>query len=80
MTTGNNMPLTLPPPKPRIGRLDTLAGIRKELGRVYREARRGELHASTATRLAYILETLRKGIELEVIEQRLRALEEKANA
>lgn len=79
MTHGEYLPATPPPAKARIGRLDTLAGIRKELSRVYRECRRGDLSAATGTKLAFILQCLHKSIELESIEQRLRALEEKAS-
>jgi len=78
MTAGNDMQGTPPPKKVRVGRLDTLAGVRAELGRVYRESRRGEMHPNIGTKLAFILQALQKSIELEVIEQRLKALEERA--
>lgn len=77
MTEGEYLPATPPPRKARIGRLDTLAGIRKELARVYRECRQGDLSAATGTKLAFILQCLNKSVEVEAIEQRLRALEER---
>ena len=61
--------------KVRIGRLDTIGGVVTELGRVYREARRGELDVGDATRLAYILREIRCALELSEFEKRLEALE-----
>jgi hypothetical protein len=61
----------------RIGRLDTLRGVRAELGRVYREARRGELATEQATRLASVLDMIRRALVEEVLEQRLTQLEER---
>ena len=46
-------------PKIRIGRLNTVGGVVSELGRIYRQARRGELHVGDATRLAMILREIR---------------------
>ena len=64
--------------KVRIGKLHSLGGVLKELGRVYREARRGELDDQTAVRLASILREMRACLEASAIEGRLRALEEAA--
>ena len=61
--------------KPRIGPLNTVGGVVTELGRVYREARRGELDVGDATRLAYILREIRCALELSEFEKRLEALE-----
>ncbi len=61
--------------KPRIGRLNTVGGVVTELGRIYREARRGELDVGDATRLAYILREIRCALELSEFEKRLEALE-----
>ena len=68
--------------KIRIGRLDTVGGVVRELGRVYRKARRGELDVADATRLATILRELRCCLEaggLRNFEKRLRALETAAH-
>ena len=60
----------------RIGRLNTVGGVVTELGRVYREARRGSLDLADATRLAYILREIRCALEAGDIERRIEALEE----
>lgn len=64
----------------RVSRLDTLKGCRSELGRLYRESRRREGRfpdALTAKRLSDILGSVRSALELEDLEVRLKALEEK---
>ena len=61
--------------KVRIGPLDTVGGVVTELGRVYREARRGDLDIGEATRLAYILREIRCALEAGDIERRIEALE-----
>jgi hypothetical protein len=62
-------------PTPRIGSLRDVDGIRLEMGRVYREARRGSLDTREAGRLVYMLGELRKCYEISVLERRLIALE-----
>ena len=47
---------------PRL-KLETVQNVRRELARIYREARRGELKVETATRLAYRSEERRVGKE-----------------
>jgi hypothetical protein len=70
---------TAPPPPPapsrRVGRLDHVRGVVKELGRVYRDARQGKLASNDATRLAYVLSTIRQAIETGELAARLDALE-----
>ncbi len=61
--------------KIRIGRLNTVGGVVTELGRIYRQARRGELDVGDATRLASILREIRCALEASEIERRLDALE-----
>ena len=61
--------------KIRIGRLNTVGGVVTELGRVYREARRGDLDIGEATRLTYILREIRCALEAGDIERRIEALE-----
>ena len=56
--------------KIRIGRLNTVGGVVTELGRVYREARRGDLDIGEATRLTYILREIRCALEAGDIEGR----------
>jgi hypothetical protein len=45
------------------------------MGRVYRDARRGQIESSEAARLVYILGELRKTYEASTLERRLAALE-----
>ncbi len=74
-------PLTLVPsaehsdPAPRRYRLGTMGGIRRELSQVYKLARSGELELQDATKLAYLLSTLSKISEAELLEDRLARLE-----
>jgi hypothetical protein len=49
--------------------------IRRELARLYREARGGRLDKGEANKLAWLLGELRKAVELEEFEARLAALE-----
>lgn len=65
-----------PTPAPRVGRLDTLPRCRRELARLYRDARGGLLDAQTAARLASIIAIIGRLIEGGELEERLAALEE----
>ena len=65
------------PPSPR---LDSMAGVRRELARLYREARAGELDVAAASRLANVLQILGRMIEGSEIEARVEALEREAPA
>ncbi len=62
-------------PTPRRYRLGSMCGIRRELSQVYRLARSGELELSNACRFAYLLSTLSKISEAELLEDRLARLE-----
>ena len=62
-----------------IGRLDSVAGIRRELARVYTEARRGELDTNEASKLGNLLAVLHRIIEGSALEDRLARLEEAAD-
>ena len=62
--------------KIRIGRLDTIGGVVVELGRIYRQARRGELDVGDASRLATILREIRSALEASDIERRIEELEQ----
>ncbi len=62
-------------PTPKRYRLGTMGGIRRELSQVYRLARSGKLELQDATKLAFILSTLSKISESELIEDRLMRLE-----
>ncbi len=62
-------------PTPRRFELNTLRGIRRELSAVYRLARTGELPLPDACKLGYLLVSLGKLSESELIENRLSRLE-----
>ena len=72
----------LPPRKraQRVGRLDTVGRIVSEMGRLYRQARRGEINSSDASRLASILALMRQGLEASDLERRLAELEKQDDA
>lgn len=70
-------PAPTPPAKmasPRL-KLETAANVRRELARIYRETRRGELKPETATKLAYLLDLMARMIERTELEARIAALE-----
>ncbi len=70
-------PLALPTHRPIIARdLLTLPAIARELGRVYRAMRRGELPTQDGTRLAYVLRQLSDVLALLQLEGRIKALED----
>lgn len=63
------------PPTPRRLSLRDIDAVRREMSRVYRDARRGQIESTEAARLVYILGELRKTFEVSVLERRLAALE-----
>ena len=67
-------PARLPPSTQRICLRDVDA-VRREMGRVYRDARRGQIESTEAAKLTYILAEIRKTFEVTVLERRLAALE-----
>jgi len=62
------------PPTPRIDLHDACA-IRRELASVYRDARAGKIETQEATRLAYILDLLRRAYETSQLQDRIESLE-----
>jgi hypothetical protein len=66
-------PIT-PPPLPRV-RLDSLAAVRRELARLYTEAKHGHRNASDASKLGNILALISRILEGEPLERRLEELE-----
>jgi hypothetical protein len=54
-----------PTPRVRVPKLNNLAGVIAELGALYRAARRGEVEAQDAARLASILSIARSCLELQ---------------
>lgn len=76
--SGELLPRDQPPaPVPTSRRicLKNVDAVRREMGRVYRDARRGEIETTEAAKLTYILAELRKTFEVTVLERRLAALE-----
>jgi hypothetical protein len=61
-------------PIPRIN-LSTSEDIRREMARVYREARSKKLLATEASKLVYILTQILKATEVYLLEERLSELE-----
>ena len=61
-------------PLPKIDLRDAHA-IRRELGSVYRDMRAGRIASQDGPRLAYVLDTIRKAYETEVLQGRLEQLE-----
>ena len=61
-------------PTPRIN-LATSEDVRREMAKVYREARLNKLLISDATKLSYILTQILKAHELMVLESRIELLE-----
>ena len=51
------------------------AAIRRELGSVYRDMRAGRINPADGTKLAYVLDAIRKAYEAEVLAARLEILE-----
>ncbi len=61
--------------KPRVGPLDTVQAVRRELGRVYRLARCGDLETDTLRAFVYTLKELRESLVSGELERRVEALE-----
>lgn len=65
-----------PIPPPRID-LRNLEAVRREMARVYRQMRAGELPPESGTRLVYVLDRIGKLIETAQVERRLIELEQR---
>lgn len=63
----------------RVGALKTASDVVRELGRLYRAWRRGELDDSAVKSGTYVLTQLRQAIEGRELEERLDAVEERMN-
>ena len=62
-------------PTLRIGPLSQQRFIRKELGKVYRQVRRGEIPADEGSKMTYMLSNLSKILAAEELENRIDTLE-----
>jgi hypothetical protein len=67
---------TCTPTPPKI-KLNTLEDVRREMAKVYREARGGGMDASEAGRFAYILSGIGRLYEATAIERRIVQMERK---
>lgn len=56
-------------PPPRIGHLDSVTGIMREMANVYREVRRGKTNADRGCKLVYMLREMRCCLENQAIER-----------
>lgn len=65
-------------PLPKID-LRNAEAIRRELGSVYRDMRAGRIASQDGTRLAYVLDMIRKAYETAVLADRLELLERTIN-
>lgn len=65
-------------PLPKVGRLNTVKSVRRELRTVYRLMRHGKMSANAAGSHAYVLSLIGKLLEVETLEARLAALEGRA--
>ena len=63
-----------PIPPPKIDLRDAHA-IRRELASVYRDMRNGTIETQDGTRLAYVLDMIRKAYETSVMQERLELME-----
>jgi hypothetical protein len=54
--------------KPYVGRLKTVSDWQREIGKIYREMRRGEINPTNGTRLTYVANV---GAQLAKIEEEL---------
>lgn len=77
MTETTDNPDT-PTPTIRVGRLNTLSKVRRELARLYADLRNDRVTSRVAGSGAYILTAITKTLEAEIIEQRIAVLEERA--
>ena len=64
----------VPTPMSKIDLRDAHA-IRRELGAVYRDMRAGTIETQHGTRLAYVLDMIRKAYETAVIQERLEVIQ-----
>lgn len=71
---GGELVLSPPSSRPKIDLRDAHS-IRRELGAVYRDMRAGRIQSQDGTRLAYVLDLLRRAVETSDLQERLEALE-----
>lgn len=67
-------------PTPQPIRLSNAEEIRRELAAVYRDMRRGSIDMADGSRLAYVLDLMRRAYETEVLQRRIEMLERTLDA
>lgn len=75
LTQSNTEQGELISPTPSKTDLRDAHAIRRELASVYRDMRSGNIETSNGTKLAYVLDMLRKSYETAVLEERLKQIE-----
>ncbi len=70
----NQEVLLTPTPQPKIDLHDAHA-IRREMASLYRDMRNGHIPAQDGTRLAYVLDMVRKAHDTAILQDRLELLE-----
>lgn len=68
--------MSTPSPQIRVGRLDSIRAVRRELAKVYRDMRGKKISTMDGSRLAFVLATIGRILERSDLEQRLEALEQ----
>ncbi len=56
--------------------LDTMSDVKREMAKIYREARSGMVDVQDATKLTWCLQAVAKVIETSDLEKRIEALEQ----
>ncbi len=74
--TGEVHELPPQPGKRYRAKLDTLNDVRREMSRVYREARTGTIETAEGSKLVWMLEKIGKVIEISDLESRIEKLEQ----
>ena len=66
-----------PLPLPKTGHLDSILGIRRELGKIYRDMRRKRLDCADGTKLVFVLMSMAKLLEKSAFDERLAELSDR---
>ena len=72
-------PTSSPDPTPKRIKLTTVRGVRREMATVYADCRQGRVDPVIGSKLTYMLTSIAKVLEASDLEQRIAALEGKAN-
>jgi hypothetical protein len=71
---------TPPDPTPKRIKLTSVRGVRREMATVYADCRQGRVDPVIGSKLTYMLTSIAKVLEASDLEQRIAALEGKANS